>query len=51
MKTSNTTDAPRPTQGLRNFGLLVLHVVVLAVSLWVHPPTWPHADRALPQDI
>jgi len=32
----------------RNLFLLVLHVGVLAISLWVHPISFAPADRALP---
>jgi len=32
----------------RNLFLLVLHVGVLAVSLWVHPISFAPAGRALP---
>lgn len=48
MKETNTTETPKRNYSLRNCILFGFHVVVLLVSLWVHPLSLTHADRALP---
>ena len=49
MRKPNTTDAPTSDKGVRNLFLLVVHVVVLMLTVWAHPPSLSHAGRALPQ--
>ena len=48
MTKTNNSESPKSLKGFSNLFLLVLHVGVLAVSLWVHPISFTPADRALP---
>ena len=48
MKENNTTDAPTWVVKPKNAFLAALHVLVLALSLVVHPPIETGAARALP---
>ena len=48
MKENNTTDAPKWVVKPKNAFLVALHVLVLALSLVVHPPIQTGAARALP---
>jgi hypothetical protein len=51
MKESKIADASAYRQKVRNLCLLVVHVVVLMATVWVHPPSLRHADGALPRVI
>ena len=48
MTKPNNSEPLKSYHDFRNIFLLALHVVVLAVSLWVHPISFTSADRALP---
>jgi hypothetical protein len=51
MTKSNNSEPLKSHRDFRNIFLLALHVVVLAVSLWVHPISFTSADRALPYAV
>jgi len=48
MTKPNNSEPLKSHCDFRNIFLLALHVVVLAVSLWIHPISFTPADRALP---
>ena len=48
MMEKNTSDAPKRLVSRKNAFLAALHVLILAVSLAVHPLVEFGADRALP---
>ena len=48
MKENNTTDVPKWAVNPKNAILAALHVLILIVSLMVHPPVKTSAARALP---
>jgi hypothetical protein len=48
MTKPNNSEPLKSHRDFRNIFLLALHVVVLAVSLWIHPISFTSADRALP---
>jgi len=48
MTKPNNSEPLKSHRDFRNIFLLALHVIVLAVSLWVHPISFALADRALP---
>lgn len=48
MTKPNNSEPLKSHRDFSNIFLLALHVVVLAVSLWVHPFSLTPADSALP---
>ena len=48
MKVNDTTDAPKWVVKPKNASLAALHVLILAISLVVHPPLETGAAGALP---
>ena len=48
MRETNNTEAPRRFLNRRNAFLAALHVLVLGISLVVHPPVTTGVGRALP---
>lgn len=48
MRETNNSDAPRRFLNRRNAFLAALHVLVLSISLVVHPPVKTGAGGALP---
>ena len=51
MTKPNNSEPLKSHRDFRNIFLLALHVVVLTVSLWVHPIINTSADRALPYAV
>jgi hypothetical protein len=48
MMRKNTSETLESPSDFANLCLLVLHVVVLVISLWIHPVKTAPADRTLP---